>query len=81
MKYEKIIKELLRKRGFESETEMEEFLNPSLASFHNPFLLESMDKAVERIQTAIENQEKIVIYGDYDCDGISAVSVLYLFLK
>ena len=81
MKYEKIIKELLRKRGFESETEMEEFLNPSLASFHNPFLLESMDKAVERIQTAINNQEKIVIYGDYDCDGISAVSVLYLFLK
>ena len=81
MKYEKIIKELLRKRGFESETEMEEFLNPSLDSFHNPFLLNDMDRAVERIQTAISTKEKIVIYGDYDCDGISAVSILYLFLK
>lgn len=81
MKYENTIKELLRKRGFESETEMEEFLNPSLDSFHNPFLLKNMDKAVERINTAINNKEKIVIYGDYDCDGISAVSVLYLFFK
>lgn len=81
MKYEKIIKELLRKRGFESETEMEEFLNPSLDSFHNPFLLNDMDRAVERIHTAIEKKERIVIYGDYDCDGISAVSVLYLFLS
>ena len=78
MDYNKLIDELLIKRGLETQEARVQFLHPTLDAFHNPFLLNNMDRAVERINIAVKNKEKIVIYGDYDCDGISAVSILYL---
>ena len=81
MDYTSLINELLRKRGLETEQDRVQFLHPTLDMFHNPFLLNGMKEAVERIKTAIERKERIVIYGDYDCDGISAVSILYLYFS
>ena len=81
MNYKDLIKELLKNRGFETDTEMDAFLHPSLELFHNPFLLSNMKEATERIRKAIQEKQKILIYGDYDCDGISAVSILYLYFR
>lgn len=63
------------------ETEIEDFLNPTRKSFHNPFLMPDMKKAVDRIVKAIQNNEKVIIYGDYDVDGITSITVLKSFLK
>ena len=63
------------------EEEIEVFLNPTRQNFHNPFLMPDMEKAVERIITAINNKEKIIIYGDYDVDGITSITVLKSFLE
>lgn len=69
--------ELLKKRGYETEDDINKFLEPSFDDLHNPFDLDGMLEAKERIEKAINNKEKIVIYGDYDCDGISACVILY----
>lgn len=71
---------LLIGRGIK-EDEVEKFLHPSLANLSSPFEIADMDIAVERVRRAIANGEKILIYGDYDCDGICAVSILMLFLR
>ena len=68
-------------RGMEDKESIKKFLNPSLDMLYDPFLLKDMQKAVDRIILAIERKEKIVIYGDYDVDGITSTSVLYNFLK
>lgn len=81
MIYKNKIRELLKKRGIESEEQIDAFLNPSISGLHNPFLLLNMEKAVNRINQAIKGNEKIVIYGDYDADGICSVSMLFLYLK
>ena len=57
------------------------FLNPNLDKLPNPFLLKGMDKTVDRIVAAIESGEKIVVYGDFDCDGVTSTTILYSFLK
>lgn len=76
-----IIIKLLAQKGFTSQTEIEDFLKPTGKNIHDPFLLHDMDKAVERIQDAIMNGERIVIYGDYDADGITSTAVMYETLE
>jgi len=72
-----IISEMLVHRGIESYEEAEKFFNPSLDELHDPFLMKDMDKAVARVNQAITKEEKILIYGDYDVDGTTAVSLFY----
>ncbi|MGL4362209.1 MAG: single-stranded-DNA-specific exonuclease RecJ [Cellulosilyticaceae bacterium] len=76
-----IINQILVGRGLISNQERENFLNPSKMQLCNPFLLNDMDIAVKRIQLAKERKEHIVVYGDYDVDGITSTSILYMFLK
>lgn len=73
------IVELLKSRGYQTEQEINDFLFPKVENMLNPFDLDGMAQAKERIETAIKNQEKIAIYGDYDCDGISACVILYKY--
>jgi single-stranded-DNA-specific exonuclease len=72
---------ILIQRGIDSFNKAKEFFRPSLDLLHDPFLLTDMDKAVERIHRAITNQEKILIYGDYDVDGTTSVALVYSYLK
>jgi single-stranded-DNA-specific exonuclease len=72
---------LLVQRGIADFEAARDFFRPSLEKLHDPFLMKDMDKAVERLQEAIENEEKIMIYGDYDVDGTTSVAMMYLFLK
>ena len=72
----KIFDEILKARGLTGK-KRDAFLNPSYDARHNPFLLPDMDKAVERLVTAREKQEKITIYGDYDIDGLTASTVRF----
>ena len=72
---------LLAQRGITDYNQAKSFFRPKLSDLHDPFLMKDMDKAVERIQTAIFKGEKIVVYGDYDVDGTTAVSIVYNFLK
>lgn len=73
--------QLLLQRGVKSFDEAKAFFRPELTQLHDPFLLNDMDKAVNRIEKAYKNQEKILVYGDYDVDGTSAVSLVYTFLR
>lgn len=75
----KSLSNLLIKRGIHSFKEAKEFFRPELIHLHDPFLMKDMDKAISRIEKAIGNNEKIVIYGDYDVDGTTAVAVAYSF--
>lgn len=68
-------------RGMRKAEEILSFMNPSISRLHDPFLLNDMDKAVERISKAIKNKEKIVIYGDYDVDGVTSTSILCRFFS
>ncbi|NUQ26507.1 MAG: single-stranded-DNA-specific exonuclease RecJ [Saprospiraceae bacterium] len=72
---------LLVQRGITTEDEARRFLRPSMADLHDPFLMKDMDLAIERLSQAVERGEKIVIYGDYDADGTTAVALLYSFLE
>ena len=76
-----VLTELLLKRGISSVEEAKKFLYPSLTDMHDPFLLPDMEKAIRRIEQAIGNKERILIYGDYDVDGTTAVSLVYKFLR
>ena len=80
-KYPEILRKLLCYRGIKTEKEAEVFLNPIFEENNDPFKMLGMDIAVERISKAIEKKEKIVIYSDYDADGIPGAVILYDFLK
>lgn len=67
-------------RGIQTADEARAFVRPSLDKLHDPFLMKDMDKAVERLHKAIAQGEKILIYGDYDVDGTTAVALMYRFL-
>lgn len=72
---------LLVQRGITNYDEAKDFFRPSLTHLHDPFLMKDMDKAVERIKKAYIDGEKILIYGDYDVDGTTAVALIYSYLK
>ena len=72
---------ILVNRGIDNEEKIRQFLEPTRQDFYDPYLMEDMEIAVERIVKAIENQEKVIIYGDYDVDGITSTTVLKKFLK
>ncbi len=76
-----IIARLLKKRGIHSFEEAKTFFRPDLSQLHDPFLMKGMETAVSRIQQAIAKDEKVLIYGDYDVDGTTAVSIVYSFFK
>jgi single-stranded-DNA-specific exonuclease len=76
-----ILLSLIAQRNLQNIQEAHSYFVPSLEHLHSPFLMKDMDKAVERIHRAIENKEKIVVYGDYDVDGTTSVALLYSFLK
>lgn len=76
----KLIARILVKRNIIEDEKINVFLNPTRKDFYNPFLMPDMEKAVDRIIKAIENNEKIVIFGDYDVDGITSITVLKKFL-
>lgn len=80
-KIPKPIAKVLIARGIDSVEKMNKFFNPSLEELYDPFLMEDMEKAVDRIRKAILNKERFLIYGDYDVDGTTGASMLYLFLK
>ena len=77
----KLISRLLLNRGINTKEKVSKFLNSDKKDIHNPFLFENMEKVVKRIQQAGENKEKIVVYGDYDVDGISGVAYLVIMLR
>ena len=72
---------LLVQRGIETEGEAERFFNPRLEDLHDPFLMKDMDRAVHRIEEAVNHNERIMVYGDYDVDGTTAVALVYSFLR
>ena len=76
-----VLANLLAQRGIDTVEKADKFFNPSLADLHDPFLMKDMDKAVERIGQAVRNGEKIMVYGDYDVDGTTAVALVYKFLR
>lgn len=76
-----LIAQILINRGIKTVEEINDFLTSSINNLHDPFLLPDMKKAVERIGRAISSGEGILVYGDYDVDGVTATSLLYLFFK
>jgi len=76
-----IIARLLAQRGIKTYEDARVFFRPSIADLIDPFLMKDMDKAIDRIEQAIQKKEKILIYGDYDVDGTTAVSIVYSYFK
>jgi single-stranded-DNA-specific exonuclease len=76
-----LVIKLLLQRGYKTKEAMRAFLRPKLEDLENPFLLPDMAQAVERIQRAVENQERILIYGDYDVDGVTSTALFWYLFK
>ena len=81
LKINRIVAQLLYNRGYSTVSEAKSFLYMESEIICNPFDMKDMDKAIERVRLAIERQEKITIYGDYDVDGVTSVCTLYMYLK
>lgn len=77
----RLIAQLLAQRGHVTEDAVQAFLNPRLSALGDPFLLPEMEAAVERIFAAVDNKENVVLYGDYDVDGVTSLSIMHLTLK
>lgn len=75
------VSQLLVERGITSVEEADRFFHPQLKNLHDPFLMPDMDKAVERLNRAMGSKEKIMVYGDYDVDGTTAVALVYKYLQ
>ena len=80
-KINSLLAAILVNRGITDEEKIRKFLEPTRQDFYNPYLMKDMEIAVNRIIKAIESQEKVIIYGDYDVDGITSITVLKKFLK
>jgi len=78
---ERPLAQLLVQRGVTSLKEAKDFFRPDLANLHDPFLMKDMDVAIQRILDAIQSGEKVLVYGDYDVDGTTAVALVYSFFK
>lgn len=76
-----VVAELLARRGVKTPEEADHFFAPSLSKLHDPFLMNDMDKAVNRLNKAMGSKERIMIYGDYDVDGVTAVALVYKYLQ
>ena len=81
LQIEETLASILCQRNIETFDNAKKFFRPNLEDIHDPFLMKDMDKAVQRIEKAIENEENILIYGDYDVDGTTAVSLVSAYLK
>lgn len=79
--YSSVLMKLLANRGLDSQEKIESFLNPSLDDLHNPNLLPNIDSAVKRLIHAIRSNRKVLVFGDYDADGIVSTAIMYNFLK
>jgi single-stranded-DNA-specific exonuclease len=76
-----VLAQLLVQRGITNELDAKKFFKPQLSDLHDPFLMKDMDKAVARLNKALGNKERILVYGDYDVDGTTAVALVYKFLQ
>ena len=81
LQVDKAVATLLVQRGIETYEDAKQFFRPSLDDLHDPFLMKDMDKAVERIETALHNNEHILVFGDYDVDGTTSVALMSSYLK
>ena len=81
LQVDEIIATLLVQRGITTYDQAKTFFRPTLNDLHNPYLMKDMDKAVSRIEKAIETGENILVFGDYDVDGTTAVSLVSSYLK
>lgn len=80
-KISKLLATILANKNITKSEDVKLFLEPTRNDFHNPFLIKDMEKSVDRILKAIEKKEKIIIYGDYDVDGITSITVLKSFFR
>ncbi|MDE7068961.1 MAG: single-stranded-DNA-specific exonuclease RecJ [Alistipes sp.] len=76
-----VLANLLVQRGIDTQDKAKKFFDPQLSDLHDPFLMKDMDRAVERVERAVRDREKIMVYGDYDVDGTTAVALVYKFLR
>jgi len=76
-----VLAQLLVQRGITTVNDADRFFKPQLTELHDPFLMKDMDKAVDRLNRALGNKERILVYGDYDVDGTTAVALVYKFLQ
>src|SRR3954454_8598329 len=81
LKVSEVICKILVQRGIDTYDKAKDFFRPQLSQLNSPWLMKDMNKAVDRILSAVKNQEKILIYGDYDVDGTTSVATVYQFIK
>ena len=76
-----VVARMLVQRGIDTPAKVKKFFNPKITDLYDPFLMKDMDKAIERIQAAVANNEGVLIFGDYDVDGTTSVALVYSFFK